>query len=83
MGKNSCIAVLGTFDSKAEEHVFLKEQIEQRGLAVMTINVGTGVPCPVAVDLDLFARLAEDIRTASENRDQIISAMIGGSQNPD
>jgi len=54
MDKNSCIAVLGTFDSKAEEHNFLKQRIELRGLQVLTINVGTGAPSPIQVDLDLF-----------------------------
>ncbi len=40
MDKKPAIAVLGTFDSKAEEHIFLKEQIEQRGHRALTINVG-------------------------------------------
>jgi uncharacterized protein (UPF0261 family) len=26
------IAVVGTFDSKAEEHIFLKNRIERKGL---------------------------------------------------
>ncbi len=76
MENNHCIAVLGTFDSKAEEHLFLKVQIEQSGLKVLTINVGTRTPSPVAVDLDLFARIAKDGRSASDNRDQIIGAML-------
>ena len=76
MGNKRCIAVLGTFDSKAEEHVFLKDQIKQNGLDVMTINVGTGASCPVSVDLDLFATIAKDIRTAPGDRDQIIGAML-------
>jgi uncharacterized protein (UPF0261 family) len=81
MGNNSCIAVMGTFDSKAEEHVFLKEQIEQRGLPVMTINVGTRAPCPVAVDLDLFAHITNEGRAASDSRDQIIGAMLEEAKN--
>ena len=32
MEDNSCVAVLGTFDSKAEEHLFLKRRIEQWGM---------------------------------------------------
>ena len=51
MSKEAAIAVLGTFDSKAEEHIFLKTQIEKRGLQTLTINVGTRAPSPVAVDL--------------------------------
>jgi len=76
MEKNNCIAVLGTFDSKAEEHVFLKQQIEQRGLQVLTINVGTRSPSPVEVDLDLFDFIIKNDRTASTDRDQIIGAML-------
>ncbi len=60
MDKVAAIAVLGTFDSKAEEHIFLKEQIEQRGLRVLTINVGTRAPSPVPVDMDLFKAITEN-----------------------
>ena len=31
MQQNLTIAVVGTFDSKAEEHIFLKNRIEQGG----------------------------------------------------
>jgi uncharacterized protein (UPF0261 family) len=41
MNSIAAIAVLGTFDSKGEEHLFLKKAIEQRGLAALTVNVGT------------------------------------------
>ena len=51
------IAVVGTFDSKAEEHVFLKERIEQKGLRTFTVNVGTGGPSPAPVDLDLYKQV--------------------------
>ena len=54
MEKTPAIAVLGTFDSKAEEHIFLKEQIEQNGKRTLTINVGTRTRSPVPVDLDLL-----------------------------
>ncbi len=76
MGKTSAIAVLGTFDSKAEEHIFLKEQIEHRGLRVLTINVGTRVPSPVPVDIDLFQHVTENEPDIPQGRDNIINAML-------
>jgi len=76
MENDNCIAVVGTFDSKAEEHVFLKQQIEQQGMRALTVNVGTGAPSPVAVDLDLFAHITKNGRTASGSRDQLIDAML-------
>jgi len=76
MQKKGAIAVLGTFDSKAEEHIFLKQQIEQRGLAVLTINVGTGAPSPVKVDLDLYDSVSTNGKSFFENRDRAINAML-------
>ena len=76
MEKTSAIAVLGTFDSKAEEHIFLKEQIEQRGLRALTINVGTRAPSPVPVDIDLFQNITENAPDIPEGRDNIINAML-------
>jgi uncharacterized protein (UPF0261 family) len=70
------IAVVGTFDSKAEEHIFLKDRIEQRGFHTLTINVGTRVPSPVAVDLDLYKSAIEGNIAVSESRDKAIDAMI-------
>ena len=76
MEKTSAIAVLGTFDSKAEEHIFLKEQIKQRGLRALTINVGTRAPSPVPVDIDLFENVTENAPDIPEGRDNIINAML-------
>jgi len=70
------IAVVGTFDSKAEEHIFLKNRIEQRGLSTLTINVGTRVPSPIAVDLDLYKLVIEGDKGVSTSRDKAIDAMI-------
>jgi uncharacterized protein (UPF0261 family) len=72
----SAIAVLGTFDSKSEEHMFLKTQIEQRGLWTLTINVGTRAPSPVPVDIDLFENITENAPDIPEGRDNIINAML-------
>ena len=37
MDTKPAIAVVGTFDSKAEEHLFLKDRIEQMGLDVFAM----------------------------------------------
>ncbi len=76
MGKKLTVAVVGTFDSKAEEHFFLKDRIEQLGLGVLTMNVGTAGPSPAAVDLDLFKTIIENDSTVRKSRDTAIAAMI-------
>ena len=76
MTTKPAIAVVGTFDSKAEEHIFLKDRIEHRGLRTLTINVGTKVPSPVAVDLDLYKLVIENYPAVSKSRDKAIHAMI-------
>lgn len=54
--KPKTVAILGTLDSKGQEHLFLKEAILGRGLKAMLINIGTkGVPS-FPPDLDLGAR---------------------------
>ena len=54
------IAVVGTFDSKGEEHLFLKENIERRGIEALTINVGTKAPCPFTPDFDLYPAISKE-----------------------
>jgi uncharacterized protein (UPF0261 family) len=76
MGSNNTIIVLGTFDSKAEEHIFLKQQIEQRGLRTLTINVGTKKPSPVKVDLDLFDSVHLNGKTFYADRDTVINTVL-------
>jgi uncharacterized protein (UPF0261 family) len=77
MKKNGAIAVVGTFDSKGEEHLFLKHRIHQRGLAALMINVGTKSPSPFPPDIDLF----EEIQKGGPNsRDQAIEATIRKAQ---
>lgn len=51
------VAVVGTFDSKSEEHLFLKENIEKRGIGTLLINVGTKSPCPFTPDFDLYPEI--------------------------
>ena len=76
MKKTPGVVVLGTFDSKAEEHIFLKEQIGKRGFQTLTINVGTRSPSPVPVDIDLFQHVTENEPDIPQGRDNIINAML-------
>lgn len=76
MNIKPAIAVVGTFDTKAEEHFFLKEQIEQNGLHALTIHVGTRTRSPVAVDTDLYKSVIENNASVQDSRDKAIAAMI-------
>ena len=76
MKNKPAIAVVGTFDSKGEEHFFLRDRIEHRGLEVLTINVGTKGPSPSPVSIDLYKLMNEGGRFNYESRDESIQAMI-------
>ena len=76
MKKHAAVAVVGTFDSKAEEHIFLKNRIEANGLPAMTLHVGTKTESPVPVDLDLYKWFKKENSAVFESRDKAISAMI-------
>jgi uncharacterized protein (UPF0261 family) len=76
MGKKPTIAVVGTFDTKANEHFFLKERIEQMGLRALTVNVGTRSPSPSPVDLDLSKLVIEKNPATQDSRDKAVTAMI-------
>jgi uncharacterized protein (UPF0261 family) len=76
MDKKHAIAVVGTFDSKAEEHIFLRDRIEQSGLSSLTINVGTRAPSPTPVDLDLYELIIANNAAVKDSRDKAIAAMI-------
>ena len=78
--KKPAIAVVGTFDSKAEEHLFLKDRIEQVGKTAFTINVGTRGPSPVPVDLDLYKLIIANNSAAKVSRDRAIAAMIDAAK---
>lgn len=69
MASDITIAVLGTFDSKGDEHLFLKQAIEERGMKALTINVGTRDAPSFTPDLDLRPR-------GIKGRDQAIAATI-------
>ncbi len=76
MKTDAAIAVVGTFDSKAEEHTFLKDRIEHRGQRTLTVNVGIRASSPVSVDLDLYESIAKDGNSVTEGRDRAINAML-------
>jgi len=75
MKTNPAIIVLGTFDSKGEEHLFLKNGIEKRGLTALTIHVGTKGPSPFVPDFDLYAEMGRET-VRSDTRDEAIAGMI-------
>ncbi len=76
MGKKAVIAVVGTFDSKGEEHLFLKNAIEAREYKTLTINVGTKSPSTFPADMDLFTEMRQNDDAPAGDRDQAIGAMI-------
>ena len=80
MDTKPAIAVVGTFDSKAEEHLFLKDRIEQMGLDVLTVNVGTKNPSALPVDLDFYKLFIENNPAVQGSRDKAIAAMIDAAR---
>lgn len=70
------IAVIGTFDSKGEEHRFLKERIEARGAGVITINAGTKAASPFPADHDLFMDVVMGLPKGERDRDRAIQAVL-------
>jgi uncharacterized protein (UPF0261 family) len=80
MKNKPVVAVVGTFDSKGEEHLFLKECIEKRGLSTLTVNVGTGKPSALPVDIDLFPKVKRALKGNTGNRDKAIETAIAQAQ---
>jgi len=74
--QTSAVAVVGTFDSKGEEHRFLKERIEERGIPALTIHVGTKGPSPFPVDHDLYHQVIQHEGSKLKDRDRAIEAVI-------
>ena len=79
MKNKRSIAVVGTFDSKGEEHLFLKKRVETRGLRALTINVGTGGPSPFPPDIDFYADLIVKEKLQDKGRDGMIQAIISAA----
>ena len=76
MKKKPAVAVVGTFDSKGEEHLFLKNCIERRGLPTLTVNVGTKKPSSFSADIDLYPKVKRSLKGHSGDRDQAIETAI-------
>lgn len=76
MDQKAAIAVVGTFDSKGEEHLFLKERIEQRGLRTITVNIGTKAPPTFKPDIDLYPEISKDNQGNAMSRDRAIQDVI-------
>lgn len=76
MKKKPAVAIVGTFDSKGEEHLFLKHCIEKRGIPTLTVNVGTKKPCPFPADIDLYPKVKRSLKGNSGNRDNAIETAI-------
>jgi uncharacterized protein (UPF0261 family) len=74
--QTAAVAVVGTFDSKGEEHHFLKERIEERGIPALTIHVGTKAPSPFPADYDLYQQVIQDGGEDLTDRDRAIEAVI-------
>lgn len=80
MKRNPAIAIAGTFDSKGEEHLFLKEQIEARGFRTLTINLGTNGPSPFTPDYDLYTEVIKSSNTDLGRRDKAIQSVLSRGQ---
>jgi uncharacterized protein (UPF0261 family) len=76
MSNTDAIAIVGTFDSKGPEHLFLKKNIEKRGLRTLTFNVGTKDPSPFPADVDLFLELKKETNKTPHSRDKVIQTIL-------
>ena len=68
------ILILGSFDTKADEHAFLRNQILARGQQVLTVDLGvlgSTEQFPVDVEADVVARAGGvSIDELRENHDR-------------
>lgn len=79
MNQKAAVAVIGTFDSKGEEHRFVMESIERRGFETLAIHVGTKGPSPFPVDKDFYAELLQG-KEGNQSRDEAIRVVISEAQ---
>jgi uncharacterized protein (UPF0261 family) len=78
------IAILGTLDTKGDEHGFVAERIRARGHGTMVIDVGTDQPPRLKPDIsrEEVARIAGiDLAalTARHDRGECVTAMAGAA----
>jgi uncharacterized protein (UPF0261 family) len=69
------IAIVGTFDTKADEHVFLKERCEEYGFETLTVHVGTRRRSPFPADRDMYREVEKYDPSRLARRDQAIEAV--------
>ncbi len=50
--KRKTVLLIATFDTKGEEALFLKKQLEARGVIVLTMDAGILAPPSISVDID-------------------------------
>ena len=78
------IAVLGTMDTKGEEHAFVADQIRQRGHKVLVIDTGTLEPPKLKPDItreQVAAAASVDLAkvVAKRDRGEAVDAMSRGA----
>ena len=78
------IAVLGTMDTKGEEHAFVADQIRQRGHKVLVVDTGTLEPPRLKPDItreQVAAAASVDLAkvTAKRDRGEAVDAMSRGA----
>ena len=78
------IAVLGTMDTKGEEHAFVADQIRQRGHNVLVIDTGTLEPPKLKPDItreQVAAAASVDLAkvVAKRDRGEAVDAMSRGA----
>jgi uncharacterized protein (UPF0261 family) len=76
MADIDAIAIVGTFDSKGEEHLLLKKSIERRRLRALMVNVGTKGPSSFPADVDLFLEISNDVNESIQTRDKAIQTIL-------
>src|SRR5699024_7563391 len=66
------IAIAGTFDSKAEEFLYLKESIEKQGVATLMIHTGVFEPkfTPDISNHEVASAVGGDIDAIAEERNR-------------
>src|SRR6185436_12709247 len=78
------IAVLGTMDTKGEEHEFLATEIRKKGHKVLVVDVGTLDPPKLKPDIsrqDIAAAADVDLAAlvAKRDRGEAVAAMSKGA----
>lgn len=81
------VLVMGTFDSKGQEHAFLRDTISRLGQQVVTMNIGTGGKPLFVPDIDVGLRgtkpreqAVEEVtkRAVEKVRELMLQGLIGG-----